>query len=113
MGINVLDMGCTIKCPHGGTVTVVPGNILAKADGNFVLLVTDIMTIAGCPFTLPTVPPKYSPCVTIQWLNEAKKVKVNGTPVLLETSVGICKNAENAPQGTAIITGVQRKVKGL
>lgn len=111
MGANVLDMGCTIKCPHGGAVTVIPGNVIFKAGGNFMLLSTDVMTIAGCTFTLPNNQP--SPCTTIEWKNEAKKVKINSTPVLLETSLGICKNAQNAPQGTAIITGVQKKVKGL
>ena len=109
MGANVLDRGCTITCPHGGSVTVVPGNTVLKAGGNFMLLLTDTMTITGCSFMIGNTP---SPCTTIDWKNEAKKVKINGTHVLLETSMGICNSAQNAPQGTAVITGVQKKVKG-
>jgi len=110
MAANILDTGCKIKCPHGGTVTVVPGNMVAKADGSSMILVTDTMIIAGCSFTITSKP---SPCMSIKWKNESRKVKVNGTPVLLETSIGLCNSAENAPQGTAVITGVQTKVKGL
>lgn len=110
MGANILQMGCQIKCPHGAPATVVTANTRVKINGQFALLSTDVMTIAGCTFQVGTVK---SPCLTIQWLNEAKRVKVMGKPVLLETSMGLCKNPAGAPQGTAIISGVQTKVKGL
>jgi hypothetical protein len=109
MGANILDMGCTIKCPHGGQATVVPGNSRVKVGGNFALLATDTMTIAGCTFNVSGAP---VPCVTIQWTAPATRDTVNGTPVLLQTSVGLCLNAASAPQGTAIVSGVQTKVSG-
>jgi hypothetical protein len=90
---------------------VVTTNTKVKLSGNFALLSTDVMTIAGCAFTLPG--PKPSPCVTIQWSGPAQKVKVNGTAVLLQTSVGLCKSPEGAPQGPATVSGVQTKVMGL
>lgn len=111
MGAAILQQGCTIKCPHGGTGSVINTNTRVKVDGNFALLSTDTYTIAACPFTLPG--PKPSPCVTVQWTAEATKVKVVSKPVLLETSVGLCKSAEQVVQGTALVSGVQTRVKGL
>ena len=110
MGAQILDSGCTIKCPHGGQATVIPGNTKVKAGGNFALLATDTMIISGCSFTVPPGTPM--PCVTIQWSQPAGHVMVNQTPVLLKTSVGQCLNATSAPQGTAIISGGQTKVQG-
>jgi hypothetical protein len=109
MGVNILDMGCTIQCPHGGQATVVPGNLRVKVGGNLALLATDTMIIAGCAFNVSGAP---VPCVTIQWTAPATRDTVNGTPVLLLSSVGLCLNAANAPQGTAIVSGVQTKVSG-
>jgi len=114
MGAPILDTGCTIQCPHGATAMVTTTNTKVKVGGNFAILVSDTMTISGCPFQIPVGPgTKPSPCMTIQWSNEAQKVKVDGTAVLLQTSMGLCKSAEGLPQGPATMTGVQTKVKGL
>ena len=110
MGAFILQMGCTIQCPHGGMANAVPSNSRVKVGGNFALLVSDVFTIAGCSFMMGQSP---HPCVTIQWQNEAKKVKVNGTPVLLQSSIGLCKAADQMVQGTAIISGFQTNVKGI
>lgn len=110
MGTPILQLGCTIQCPHGGTATVSNTNIRLKVGGNYALLVTDTYTIAGCPFTVGTSP---HPCVTIQWTAHAQRVKVNGNPVLLQTSVGLCKAADQLVQGTALVNGVQTRVKGM
>jgi len=110
MGANILDMGCTIQCPHGGQATVTPGNTRVKVGGNLALLVSDTMTIAGCPFVIATAP---SPCVTIQWQAPATRDTVNGTSVLLQSSLGLCMSAANAPQGMAIVNGVQTQVAGV
>ena len=110
MGAPVLQLGCTIQCPHGGMASVVSTNTRVKVGGNYALLSTDTYTVAGCPFT---VGPKVQPCVTVQWQAEAKRVKVSGTPVLLQSSVGLCKSAEQVVQGVAMVTGVQTRVKGV
>lgn len=109
MGSYIMQMGCQIQCPHGGLATVIPSNTRVKVDTGFALLSSDIMTITGCPFTIGTTP---SPCVTIQWVNDATQVKILGKPVLLDTSLGLCKNPAGVPQGNAIVNGVQRRVKG-
>ena len=109
MASAILQMGCTIQCPHGGQTTAVPSNTKVKVDGAFALLPTDTFIIAGCSFTLPPGTP--SPCLTIQWLGEAMKVKINGTGPLLESSTGLCKAATQAPQGPASVSGAQTKVK--
>jgi hypothetical protein len=105
----ILQLGCTIQCPHGGIASAVNTNTRVKVGGNYALLSTDTYTIAGCPFTVGF---KYQPCITIEWQGEARKVKVVGRPVLLQTSVGYCKSAEQVMQGSAIVTGVQTRVKG-
>lgn len=110
MGTYILQLGCTIKCPHGGMTNVITTNSRVKVGGNFSLLVDDTFTIAGCSFSTAAGP---HPCVTIQWQSEAKKVKVNGKPVLLQNSIGLCKAADQAVQGTAIVTGVQTRVRGM
>lgn len=105
----ILQQGCTIMCPHGAQAQVVTANARVKVGGGFALLPTDTFLITGCPFTVGTKP---QPCVTIQWVGEAVRVKVGGTGVLLESSTGLCKSAEQAVQGTAILAGVQRQVQG-
>jgi hypothetical protein len=40
------------------------------------------------------------------------RVKVESKAVLLDTSIGLCMNAANAPQGTALVSGFQTKVQG-
>jgi hypothetical protein len=109
MGANILDLGCTIQCPHGGQATVTPGHTKVNVGGNLALLATDTMLIGGCTFAPGGVP---SPCVSIQWTGPAIRDTVNGTPVLLQTSVGLCLNAARAPQGTATVSGAQTQVRG-
>jgi hypothetical protein len=105
----VLQQGCTIMCPHGGQAQVIPTNMRVKVGGVPALLPTDTFLISGCPFMMG---PKPSPCLTIQWLAPAVRTKVNGSPVLLDSSVGICKSPEQIPQGTVQVLGVQRRVQG-
>lgn len=108
MPAAILQVGCQIKCPHGGTCTPVTTNSTVKVDGAFALLVNDQFTIAGCAFLLP--PPTPHPCMLIEWQAPAQKVTVNGSAVLLETSLGQCKAADQSVQGMAIVSAVQTKV---
>jgi hypothetical protein len=110
VGAPILQQGCTIQCPHGGTASVVNTNTRVKIGGNYALLSPDTYTVAGCPFVIGG---KLQPCVTIQWQAAAGRVKVSGKPVLLQSSVGLCKSAEQVVQGVAIVTGVQARVKGV
>ena len=71
---------------------------------------TDVHSVAGCVFNVSGSP---SPCVTVRWQAGATQVSINGTPVLTQSSVGLCYNAANAPQGSAVIANTQQKASGL
>ena len=107
MGARVLQLGCTIQCPHGGNAIAVTQNTRVKLGGAPALLASDTFTVVGCSFP-PSGPP--SPCVTIEWQSPATRLKIGGQPVLLETSVGLCKAATQAVQGPAVVSGVQTRV---
>lgn len=106
MAGNVLTIAGTIMCPHGGQAILFTSNVRVFADGAQALLETDIHPVAGCPFTVGT---KYSPCVRIEWSSGSVKAAVNGTPVLTQSSAGLCYNAEGAVQGMATIVNTQVK----
>jgi hypothetical protein len=92
-------------------VTVITTNTRVKAErSRFLLRVSDTFLVIGCTFNVFSSP---SPCVMVRWLNESKRVKVMGVPVLLESSVGLCQNAAGVPQGPAMVTGQQSRAKAL
>lgn len=107
--IPILTTVSTVMCPHGGMAQLVTTNTEALVDGAPMLLITDMHPIVGCPFT----PVAYSPCVVIHWLTAATRTTVRNVPVLLQTSVGLCLNAAQVPQGTAVVVQVQQKAKGI
>jgi hypothetical protein len=104
---GLLTTASTLQCPHGGVVTGTPGATSAKADA-VVLRASDTFTIAGCPFN---VAGGASPCLTVQWVVPATRVRHAGDLVLNESSVGLCIGP--APQGTVIVAGTQAKAAGL
>ena len=104
----ILTTTSTVLCPHGGMAQLFTSNTEASVDGAFLLLQTDIHPIVGCPFA-PVSP---MPCVMIQWVTGATQTKVHQVPVLLQTSIGLCLNAAQAPQGTAMIVQVQQRALG-
>ncbi len=105
----ILTTASTVMCPHGGTAQLVTSNTDALIDGAPALLQTDLHPIVGCTFT----PVAYSPCVSIRWVSGATQTTVRQVPVLLQNSVGLCLNAAQAPQGTAVVVQVQQRAKGL
>ena len=107
--IPILTTTSTVICPHGGMAQLVTTNTEALIDGAPALLLTDVHPIVGCPFT----PVAYSPCVVIRWVTAATRTSFRNVPVLLQTSVGLCLNAAQVPQGTAIVLQVQQKAKGI
>jgi ABC-type amino acid transport system permease subunit len=107
--IPILTTASTVMCPHGGMAQLVTTNTDALIDGAPALLQTDVHPIVGCPFT----PVAYSPCVLVRWVTAAVQTSVRNVPVLLQTSVGLCLNAAQAPQGTALVVQVQQKAKGI
>ena len=106
----LLTTTSTVVCPHFGQAILMTSNTQALVLGAPVLLVTDLHAVAGCPFLFGTVP---SPCLTIQWVTGATQSKINNVPALLQTSVGLCLNAAQAPQGTAIVVQTQTQALGV
>ena len=95
-------------CPHGGSVQIISTNTRVKVAGAPVALATDQFLIAGCPFIIGLVP---SPCVTVRWILTDMRTKVNSTFTLSMSSVGLCQNAAQVPQGPVIIVNTQPRVK--
>ncbi len=104
----VLDAGVTITCPHGGTVAVTPRATRVRLGGKPPLLVDDVATVAGCPLNVSGAP---SPCLRVQWLAPATRLTIESSSALLSSSVGLCLNAASAPQGTALVSGYQTRVR--
>jgi len=109
MTSSLLTMASTVTCPHAGTAILTSSNSDSVVAGSPVLLLTDVHAIAGCTFAPGGVP---SPCVAIKWVSGSTQVEIDNTPVLLQTSVGLCLNALQAPQGTAIVTQAQSLATG-
>ncbi len=103
---TILTTSSTITCTHGGQAILLTANTKTTVDGTPALLESDIHPVVGCPFTIG---PKYSPCIRIEWAAGAAKVQINGTNVLVRSSIGKCINAEGAPQGLALIMNTQMK----
>jgi hypothetical protein len=102
---TVLTTASSIVCPHGGTAVLKTSNSVATA-GAAMLLETDIHNVIGCTFYNGS---NYSPCLTIEWKAGANAVTVNGTKVLVKSSVGTCKNGPIV-QGVALINSTQLPV---
>jgi hypothetical protein len=107
--IPILTSASVVMCPHGGMAQLLTTNTDSLIEGSPALLQTDIHPIVGCPFT----PVAYSPCLSIQWITAATQTSVRNVPVLLQTSIGLCLNAAQAPQGVAIVVYVQQQAKGI
>jgi hypothetical protein len=106
----LLHVGATALCPHGGSISTVSSNAQVRVSGQPVATFNDTYLIAGCAFTVPG--PKPQPCVKVQWLVPAARVRVNGQPVILQTSTGLCQSAEQIPQGPPNIVATQTRVRG-
>jgi uncharacterized Zn-binding protein involved in type VI secretion len=106
----LFHVGAVAICPHGGQVTTVPGSPRVTVMGMPVATMADQFLVAGCVFT---VGPKPQPCVKVQWLAPAARVKVMGAPVILAPGPGLCQSVEQIPQGPPSIITVQPRVTGM
>ena len=113
MGSPVVHVGASILCPHGGQVTIISTNTRVRVGGQAVAVMNDTFVVAGCPFQVPIgVGVKPQPCVTVRWLTPAARVRVNGQPVILQTSSGLCQSVEQIPQGPPVVAYAQPRVRG-
>jgi uncharacterized Zn-binding protein involved in type VI secretion len=106
---SVFHVGGGAICPHAGQVSVMSTNTRVMVSGQPVATASDTFLIAGCPFNVASSP---QPCLTIRWLVPSLRVRVNGQPVVLQTSTGLCQSAAQVPQGPPNIVAVQLRVSG-
>jgi uncharacterized Zn-binding protein involved in type VI secretion len=104
----IFHVGGSAICPHGGQVTVISSNARVLVGGMPAATLADVYVVAGCAFTVP--PGKPQPCLKVQWLVPATRVMVNGQPVILQTSTGLCQSPEQIPQGPPTIVATQPRV---
>ena len=106
---GLLTTASVLMCPHGGTVNAVSSNTRVNAAGAPAVRASDTFLIAGCAFSTPAGP---HPCVQVQWVSQDLRSQVISDFTLSESSVGLCVAADQAPQGTVIISMTQPKVSG-
>jgi len=106
----LMHVGATAICPHGGQVSVIPGNPRVLVNGMPVATLSDLYLVAGCAFA---VGPKPQPCVKLLWLVPATRVLAGGQPVILQTSTGVGQSAEQIPQGPPTVIATQTRVSGI
>jgi uncharacterized Zn-binding protein involved in type VI secretion len=108
----LLHVGATVTCPHTGSVIIISTNKRVLVTGQPVATLNDTYTVAGCKFSVPG--PKPQPCVRVDWLQPANRVRINGHPAILHSSIGICRSAplEQARQGPPTVMSTQVKVRG-
>ncbi len=111
MGMPLLDVTSTLTCPHGGKVTIAPGNPRVLLGKMPAATMADQFLIVGCLFTVPGVGP--SPCVRIQWITPAARNVIGSTPAITAGSVGLCLAATGVPQGPPMVVASQFRVGGL
>jgi hypothetical protein len=106
----LFHVGATALCPHGGPVQTISSNSRVLVSGQPVATFSDTYLVSGCAFTVPG--PKPQPCIKVQWLVPASRVRVNGQPVILQDSTGLCQSPEQIPQGPPNVVMTQLRVKG-
>lgn len=112
MGDYLFHVSAVATCPHQtGQISTIVSNPRVKVSSQPVATLQDQYLVAGCTFTVPG--PKPQPCIKVQWLMGALRVKANGNSVVLQTSPGLCKSAEEIPQGPPSVKFTQRRVKGI
>jgi len=106
---QILTVSDVMMCPHGGQVSLSSVQASVKA-GAAVLRPGDVFTIAGCALNVSGAP---HPCVIVEWQSPATRVKAGdrgaAASVLTTASVGVCKAADQAPQGMVIVQPAQTK----
>ncbi|MGH8004956.1 MAG: hypothetical protein ACRECJ_09575 [Limisphaerales bacterium] len=100
----LLHVGASVSCPHNGQAVAVTSNFRVRAAGQPITTLTDPYTIAGCS--------SRRPCLRVQWLTVAVRVRISGQPALLNTSQGVCLDGSGAPQDVPVVVQTQTRVKG-
>ncbi len=109
----LVQVGATIMCPHGASVSIVPGNPRVTLGGQPVATMADAFIVGGCPFQIPVgAGTKPQPCVKVQWIVPAMRVFVNKQPAILQSSTGLAQSVEQIPQGPPSVVVTQLRASG-
>jgi len=77
----IITLAATVTCPHAGPGVIAPSQTRVLVMGQPATTVASMVSVAGCPFTLP--PPSPGPCLTITWVAPATRVLAMGQPVVV------------------------------
>jgi hypothetical protein len=110
MADPLLHENAQVLCSHGAQARPTITQRRVRVGGKPVATINDQFAISGCPFIVLLKP---QPCVRIQWVNPAVRVRVSGQPVLLSTTQSVCLSPESIPQGKAIPVQFQMRVRGV
>lgn len=102
----VLTMGSPVLCAHGAPALPSAPAARVKLLGQPVVTQPAPHLVAGCPYVTAGVP---TPCVTVQWVTAAGRIKSMGQPVLLADSRGIA--TETGMPASAV--AAHARVKGM
>lgn len=108
----VVTTSSSAICQHGAQVSIISSNTRVLVGGVPVAIQNDQFMVSGCPFQIPVgAGTKPQPCVKLQWIAPATRVRIAGQPVILQSSSGLCLSAEQIPQGAPTVVMVQPRVK--
>ncbi|WP_308427709.1 hypothetical protein [Streptomyces albospinus] len=72
----------------------------------------DPYTVSGCAYVVGGRP---QPCTSVRWMPSAAAdaVRVDGVPVLLDTTAAMCFSAGPVPQGPPVVASVHQGQQGV
>ena len=82
----ILNPSFSAMGPHAGTISMIPTNMRVKVDGAPAAVAADTFLVAGCTFQIAGVP---APCVMVNWMVTAMRVKVGGQPVVTSAQMRV------------------------
>jgi len=104
---KVIHAGTVIGCPHGGRAAATGpggGTRAVLVDGQPVATGAAVHAVTGCRHTVDGVP---VPCTGVRWTPASGGVLVDGSPLLLENTPGLCLTAGLVPQGAPVVTATE------
>jgi hypothetical protein len=113
----VVDSASMVSCFHQAPAALppVPRVLVSLVPVATVPPAGPRIPVAGCLFQVP-VPggTKPQPCVVVEWANISMRVTVMGQPLYLQAPPGpgngVCKSAEQIPQGIPTVKKLQTRV---
>lgn len=97
---NVINATSMLHCPHGGRIVTASASSAVRVDGQAVRTAEDVFAVLGCPHRVAGKP---DPCLTVRWSPPREAVRIDGVPVLLDSTEGLCVGADLLPRGRPLM----------